>query len=155
MISQLRKFKIFKAGEPEREAIKSMLDPYLAEIGAGSEYTYFESYWITSKRLPYLFTFNDRPIGFCFIRQLAEENSYELAEFYIMPEYRRKGLGSHAVHAVFSKHPGSWTLSVLPQNQKVIRFWHSVISNYSGENPEKKEDNSGRLIFSFKVKDSE
>lgn len=110
MISKLRKFNICKAGEPEREAIKSMLGRYLAEIGAGPEYTYFDSYWTSDRRIPYVFQLQDEGVGFCLVRLLEEVNSFELAEFYIMPEYRRKGLGTHAVHAVFSKHPGSWTL---------------------------------------------
>lgn len=151
MTTKLKELNICKAGEADREIIKSMLQPYLAEIGAGPEYIYFDSYWTSDKRIPYIFRLQNEVVGFCFVRLLKEENSFELAEFYITPEHRCNRLGTHAAHAVFSKHPGLWILSVLPQNRRVYQFWQSVVCDLTNEPPQIELEDSGHHILRFNV----
>ena len=61
-------------------------------------YRYFDDYWRESGREPFAVRLGQQTIGFCLLRDL--DTRWQIAEFYIVPAYRRRGIGRRAVSLV-------------------------------------------------------
>ena len=76
------------------------------------------------------FILEDRTIqGFVIteeVRFQVVSDLWYIAEFYIVPEARRKGLGLEAVKKIVSKWHGDVFLYVLKRNHVASLFWQSV-----------------------------
>jgi predicted acetyltransferase len=57
--------------------------------------------------------------------------AFRMAEFFVLRAHRGRGIGRHAVLALFDRFPGVWEISELPRNLPAIRFWRRVIGEYS------------------------
>ena len=55
-----------------------------------------------------------------------------VGEFFVMHKYRRSGVGRYAAKAVFDMFHGKWELGEHPQNITSLRFWESVVKEYTG-----------------------
>lgn len=68
-------------------------------------------------------------VGFCLIgfgQNTHPLTSYYIAEFYVLPEYRRIGVGTKAVQDLFSLLPGTYCYHVLKNNVAAHRFWDQI-----------------------------
>lgn len=73
----LREFSAFDGGTPD---------------GQGRfDYPYLDAYWQEEGRSPLVFVREGNEIGFAFVRRLGEIE-VEMAEFYVMPRFRRTGV---------------------------------------------------------------
>ncbi len=79
-----------------------------------------------------------KPVGFA-IRSLATEGSSDIAEFYILPCYRKKGFGKLLAFAIFDLFPGPWQVRQIPTAGEAIAFWRSTIHEYTSGNYEEDE----------------
>lgn len=70
-----------------------------------------------------------KPAGFA-IRGEMEGRS-DIAEFYILPCYRKKGLGKRMAFALFDAFPGLWQVRQLLSAVNAIEFWRAVIGEYT------------------------
>ncbi|SDH83701.1 GNAT family N-acetyltransferase [Pseudomonas panipatensis] len=108
--------------------LTAMLPDYLRELGVGvSDYPYLALYWVEADRYPYLLLADGRVAGFALVRNLDLPERFEMAEFYVIPALRRRGVGRSAVRALFARHPGEWALSVLASNPRALAFWLSLV----------------------------
>jgi predicted acetyltransferase len=124
---------------------------YLKELGSDPNYPYFDAYWQESGRFPYAFFNQDSElVGFAFVRAHEGEGVYQLAEFYIVPEHRRKAYGGSALKLLLSFHPGNWLLSVLPSNSRAFSFWKTELLDKLRLNPTIEKDDQGQDVFYFK-----
>ncbi len=58
----------------------------------------------------------------------AESGTFnELAEFFVMPPYRRQGVGEAVACRLFDQFPGHWILSVLATNLEAQKFWPPIL----------------------------
>lgn len=77
----------------------------------------------------------------------------ELAGFFILRTYKRKGLGKNAAFQCFEKFKGIWEVHVLPGNETAYRFWRSVINEYTqnhfDERMLKNKNDEERVTFKF------
>ncbi|MEO6467798.1 MAG: GNAT family N-acetyltransferase [Acidimicrobiia bacterium] len=87
-------------------------------------YKYFDRYWTDADRTPYLFRQDDRLAGFALVRS---GEPHDMAEFFIMKKYRRRGLGADAAHQVFARHPGAWQVRQMTANTRATAFWYRAI----------------------------
>lgn len=65
-------------------------------------------------------------IGFCLLGfgdNTHPDTNYYIAEFYIVPEYRRAGYGLAAVAQLLAWFPGKYCYHVLKENQAGLAFW--------------------------------
>lgn len=113
----------------ERAVVASFLVAHLTELGASSDYPYFEHYWSDPERHPFLFCTNGNRAGFALVRRPRDSHDFEMAEFYVVPAFRRAGVGSSAAEALFSIFLGSWRIPVLSQNRVGLAFWSRVTSS--------------------------
>jgi predicted acetyltransferase len=103
-----------------------------------------EATWEPPNQGFYLFI-REKPAGFA-IKGTIEKRS-DIAEFYILPLYRKKGFGKAFAFALFDLFPGSWQVRQIPTAKEAIAFWRIVIDEYTKGNY--KEDQTKDPHFGF------
>jgi len=76
----------------------------------------------------------------------------DVAEFFVLPTYRRSGVGRQAAIALWDQLPGRWVVRVSGANLAGVRFWTDVIASYtSGAYGERQQPGQpgGWRIFTF------
>lgn len=137
-------FGLARAEVQHQPYLREALNAYLRELstmeGADAEarealrragdrplpYPWFDSYWKESGRFPFLIQMQEELAGFCFLRDAGTH--WEIAEFYVLPGFRRRGAGAEAVRAVvdFCRSQSRHALlcaDVLPWNTAALAFW--------------------------------
>ena len=99
----LREFSAFDGGRPDAQG--------------RFDYPYLDAYWQEEGRSPFVFLREGNEVGFAFVRRLGEIE-VEMAEFYVMPRFRRTGVaqGAAGTAALASE-------SALAQRQPGTRLW--------------------------------
>lgn len=117
----------------EKEILNSFLIQYLKELNQDTAYPFLDSYWENEKRIPLKMTLDEKWAGFALINDhtLIDTNTIAIAEFYILPQYRKLCYGRHLAYEVFKTYTGQWEVLFQNDNLKGGDFWRSVISNYS------------------------
>jgi predicted acetyltransferase len=55
----------------------------------------------------------------------------ELSEFFIMPPYRRQGIGEKIACGFFDEFKGRWELTIVETNAEALQFWRAVLGRYT------------------------
>ena len=131
------KYEIKIAQITDKETIKNLLQPYLTELSVFPDedpdykdkngtylYPYLNAYWIENERFPYLLYSDGRLAGFALIQQ--DVDHWEIAEYYVVPEFRRHGLGETCATDIFKRHPGMWKIWFNKHNQPSRALWHKL-----------------------------
>ena len=121
----------------EKGVIKALLQPYLAELsrfpGENRDgvietgeypYPYLDAYWQEESRFPYLLSAGGQLAGFALVRK--EGDHWEMAEFYILPGLRHRGLGMACAIEIFRRHPGEWKIRYNKQNHASRQLWKKL-----------------------------
>jgi predicted acetyltransferase len=87
-------------------------------------YRYLDSYWDDQGRHPYLVLVDGELAGLALVRLTA---TWSMAEFLVLPKFRRSGVGTSAARAVFARHPGQWEVREIAGNDDAVAFWRGVI----------------------------
>jgi predicted acetyltransferase len=133
------RFKITAVSESEKSKLWEALQNYLAELSKlGGRpalngvfpYRYFNAYWDEPDRWPFWIKSEDEIAGFALVRK-RDDGAFEMAEFYVRPEYRRSGIGAGSARALFARFPGRWHLSEFKENTAAIAFWRRVLQDFS------------------------
>lgn len=141
------------------------MDGYLCEIAGFREvhvgatdvtsYPYFLLYWSEQDRFPFTIWSEGKLAGFAFVRCVRDlgTETMQIAEFYIVPEKRRQGIGSAAAEALWRSFPGKWELQVHIRNKEATKFWSRCIGENSVQDrvEEISDDDGRRLFFNFSV----
>lgn len=98
-------------------------------------YPYLDYYWTEAGRYPFLVRCDGKIAGFALVRTLEFDADplYQLAEFFILRRYRRRGVGREAARAVFDRFRGRWEVDQVAENVAATAFWRRVIGEYTGE----------------------
>lgn len=137
----------------EKEELKKMLLEYFKEIdtskiietsnGKSVDYPYLDSYWTDSSRMALGIFLKNEKIGFVLVNAwtVCKEFSAEksIAEFYIHPKYRRKGIGKWAAHELFNQYKVRWEVKQSSTNLRAIQFWRNTINEFSNGNFQEKK----------------
>jgi predicted acetyltransferase len=139
--SRADQIKVEPAPLSLKPALRRLLTAYLDEFAAleGVEprprdgdgeatYIWFDPYWTDADRTPLAIRVGNALAGFCFLRDTAD--AWQIAEFYVTPHYRRRGIGGAAVTAIKARCRVSGKHSVLeastlPSNPPALAFWLS------------------------------
>jgi predicted acetyltransferase len=106
-------------------------------------YLYLDHYWTEPDRLPYLIIVGTSIAGLALVRT---SSPHSMAEFLVMPKYRRAGVGTAAAREVLAALPGPWEIHELPGNEAAARFWRQAIPcPYT----EKRDEHGTRQSFSM------
>lgn len=105
-------------------------------------YPYFSCYWQEKNRWPLLFWYEGHMAGFALVNDYPEsgiKTDYVMGEFFILPKYRQKGLGSQAAGQIFTRFAGSWQLKYHPHNQASVGFWERLAARYAKDGVKREE----------------
>jgi len=67
---------------------------------------YLKDYWIDIDRYPFLFYAGKKVAGFALVRK--EKDLYSVAEFYVLPPYRRRGTRTLTAIKIIKQYHGKW-----------------------------------------------
>jgi predicted acetyltransferase len=94
-------------------------------------------YWSEPDRHPFLVTVAGRLAGLVLVRRGSElsgkEIVWDMAEFFVIRGYRRRGIGTCIAHEVWRRFPGPWEVRVLHSNVSAGHFWARAIPSFTGQ----------------------
>ena len=88
------------------------------------------TFWRRDGRHHFIVRVHGRPAGFALVRELTvadDRVECEMAEFFVLRTYRRRGIGTRVARTLFARFPGPWQLSVLTWNVVARPFWRDII----------------------------
>ena len=94
-------------------------------------YRYLDQCWTEPDRHPYLIRAHGHIAGMALVREGPPRS---MAEFLIMPRYRRMGIGTAAAREHLWRHPGRWEIRQAPGNNEAVQFWRRAIPCQFTEN---------------------
>ena len=105
--------------------------------------TYFayEEHWA------YQIRSGDELAGFALIRK-SEPGTYLLGEFFILSEFRKRGVGTAAVTEILRKFNGNWQIPFQSNNPNAATFWRKTIASLGYSARESAE--LDEVLMSFK-----
>jgi predicted acetyltransferase len=128
---------------PEQEPIlANLLQLYihdfseLVEIDTEADgrfaYPQLPLYWSDPGRYAFLVKVDGELAGFVLVKTGSEWDVRDMAEFFVMRRYRRRGVGMHVAHEVWRILPGPWEVRVMERNTPAQRFWARAVSSFTG-----------------------
>ena len=60
-----------------------------------------------------------------------EPDVWDMAEFFVMRKYRRRGVGGEIARRLFARFPGRWEVRVMAGNVKAQAFWRRTIDAWT------------------------
>lgn len=88
-------------------------------------YRYLDAYWSEPGRIPYLLRAGNELAGMVLARRVGAVMS--VAEFLVLPKFRRAGVGTQAARQLFAAHPGPWEVHQVVGNHQATSFWRRAI----------------------------
>jgi predicted acetyltransferase len=65
-------------------------------------------------------------------RSSGDARVHDMAEFFVLRKYRRRGVGARVATALFDRFSGPWEVRQRHQNLAATAFWRRVIGDYTG-----------------------
>ena len=141
-------FSELYAGEPEGWKLDAK--------GRFRLYDYIHGYWRDADRRPFLIEVDGRTAGFALVNAHSHRGvaiEHAIAEFFVLRQFRRAGVGWRAAHAIFKAHPGRWELAIAAPNATARAFWPMAVLDTPGvrEFTAVKVQPNDRMVLSFLV----
>ena len=126
------------------------------DIGADGRFAYrdLDLYWTDPDRLPFLIHVDGKLAGFSLVRSVAQqaETMWDMAEFFVMRGFRKRGVGMHAAIEMFTRLSGRWQVRVMRANAPACLFWTHAVQAFARD-AFRSRDEMGQerewIIFSF------
>lgn len=119
-------------------------------------YPWLPLYWQEETRFPFLVKVDGYLAGFVLVSKgsliSGDPEIWDMAEFFIMRRYRRRGIGGVIAHEVWRRFPGKWEVRVLESNVAALPFWVATVNAFAGSDVEAVSGEKGskrRRVFSF------
>lgn len=126
------------AGEALRPELRALLSDYLGvmlltlglPVTRDSDgyvaYRYFDAYWVEPERTPFVIVDGGEVVGLCFLRDNGGQ--WKIAEFYVAPGHRRRGVAAAAVAELVAYCRAHGThrelvATTLRGNDGALAFW--------------------------------
>lgn len=120
--------------------------------GVGVDYN---TYFTNPESHPFLIRYKGELAGFVMVDKdsIDPGAEFNMAQFFILRTYKRKGLGRYIATECFAQFKGAWEVHVLPENTIAYHFWRSVISQFTHNNFHeirlKNKEGEERIAFEF------
>jgi len=131
------------------------------ELGADGRFGYpkLPLYWSEhDRRFAFLIKCNARVAGFVFATRgspVSEDpDTLDVAEFFVIRQYRHYGVGRQAAHLLWDRLPGKWTVRVSQGNPNALDFWRRTIvhvANGTVSEFERPGMPNAWLVFAFEI----
>ena len=135
------------AGPDDTLLISNLLQLYaydlseVYELSPGDDgrfiYDKLPRYWAEPEtRFPLLIRHGGKVAGFALVTRgspaLDDPRVHDVAEFFVLRNQRRFGVGRRAAVLLWNRFPGPWTVRVSVANTAALCFWSRAIEEYSG-----------------------
>ena len=106
------------------------------------EYKWFNNYLTDKNRNAYFIKNGNTYIGMVMVNENLKFNKSGkcIAEFLIMPRFRRSHIGKRVAYEIFEKFRGDWEVQPMENNPIAYSFWKNIISEYTNDNYITKND---------------
>ena len=115
------------------------------------EYKYFDSYFTDEDRVAFFVREKNtkKLLGFVMINTYMQKclEGHSIAEFMIIPKYRKNKIGKKVAFECFDLFKGNWEVSPSYGSNVAYNFWKNVIDEYTDKN-----NNYSEGIFIFNNK---
>jgi len=115
------------------------------------EYKYFDSYFTDDNRDAFFVKEKEtnKLLGFVMINTYMQKcnDGHSIAEFMIIPKYRRNKIGKKDAFECFDMYRGNWEVSPSYGSDSAYNFWKKVIDEYTNDD---NKLNDGIFIFNNK-----
>jgi predicted acetyltransferase len=117
--------------------VYDLSDVVNADLGADGRFALpaLDAYWAETWRHPFLVRVDDQLAGFALVNQKSritgDTTTWDIAEFFVMRRYRRRGVGTAIATQLFDSFRGPWEVRQLQANHAATSFWRRVIDEYT------------------------
>ncbi len=139
--------EVIPAALDQQPILANLLELYVYDFSEFNElelgpdgrfgYKYLPLYWEEPGRHPFLVRIDGRWAGFVLVKRGSEVsgdlNVWDMAEFFIVRRYRRRGVGMDVAQQVWSRFTGPWEVRVLETNHSAELFWRRAVAGFIGE----------------------
>ncbi len=100
------------------------------------EYKWFNNYFTDKDRNAYFIKNENRYVGMVMVNENLKFNKDGkcIAEFLIIPKFRKKHIGKNVAYKIFEKFKGNGEIQPMENNPGAYSFWKSIISEYTNGN---------------------
>ncbi|RJP64517.1 MAG: GNAT family N-acetyltransferase [Candidatus Abyssobacteria bacterium SURF_17] len=141
--------RVKKASIEQKPILERLMQFYLYDFSAmqGADVNpdglfdhqmHLDSYWSEPDRFPFLIYADSEIAGFVLVNSYTclpeNRGAKSIAEFFMMPKYRRRGVGRRTAFQIFDKFPGKWEVRQIQENTAGQEFWRKVITGYTRGN---------------------
>ncbi|MFB9951980.1 GNAT family N-acetyltransferase [Rhizobium puerariae] len=146
------------ASAGDRPYLRDLLSRHLEELSrygnVDLNYRYFDAYWKEPEgRWPYLIRENSRPTGFAFVNTWSPSGrgtDFSIAEFYVVPDARMRGIGRGAARALLRTRSGIWEVNVMTLNATAQKFWPRALDAAGAKDMERIEVDR-ETVYRFRI----
>ena len=106
------------------------------------QYTWFNNYFEDEDRHAYFIKNNNKYLGMVMINENLKfiNQGKCIAEFFILPNYRRNHIGKRVAYDIFNKFNCKWEVQPMENNPIAYKFWKNIIEEYTNGFYEIKND---------------
>jgi predicted acetyltransferase len=99
-------------------------------------YSRLPLYWSEpDRRFAFLIRCDDRIAGFILVTRgspaVPDPNVLDVAEFFVLRQFRRAGTGRQAAFLLWNRLGGMWIVRVLEKNRGALAFWRDTIATFT------------------------
>ena len=129
-----------------------------ADVDGRFRYDKLPLYWSQpDRRFAFFICSGDDRVGVALVtRESATDDAPEhldVAEFFVLPAHRGRGVGRRAASLLWDRLPGPWVVRVSHANVAALPFWRNAVQSYTGGTfsvSERPGEPNGWQVFSFR-----
>jgi predicted acetyltransferase len=90
----------------------------------------FKHYFENPEEKAFLIRVSGEIAGFVLLDKmhLLELIDWNMGEFFVLAKFQGKGIASIVVQEILKEHLGKWSIAVMSENIKAVKFWRKIIS---------------------------
>lgn len=145
MIDRTNMLELVRATERDEAVLRRLMELYLYDFSdivdtdVDDTGRFGSSEYVESMYAPpyenYIARVDGKIAGFVVIGDRSyltgDRSVRDVAQFFVMRRYRRKGLGKAMAANVFDMYPGRWEIRVMNENTAAQAFWRRTICGYA------------------------
>ncbi len=158
--------EVFPAAPEQEPVLANLLELYAHDFSEFIDlqlqpngrygYPWLSLYWQEEGRFPFLVRVDGHLAGFVLVsrgsRIRDDPEVWDMAEFFIVRRYRRRGIGAAVAQEIWRRFPGAWEVRVLESNEPAQAFWAATIRAFTGSRVEEtiaEQQEKRWQVFSF------
>lgn len=101
------------------------------ETGRFADEMHLEDFWTRPDHAVWFIRAGGKLVGFALINrktQSGQPADYNMAQFFVMRQYRIDTIAARAARGLIDAHPGQWEIAIMEGNAPALRFWPKAVA---------------------------